>query len=121
MLLSTAMPTVSARPAKPVRVNAALKARITANKMSMFNSKRDVGHQAGEVVVEQHERRHEDAGEDHRLGALADRVCTQGGTGIQLADRLLRQRGGQAAGVEHVDQVLDLPAGEVAGDLLRGR
>ena len=38
MLLSTAMPTVRARPAKPVRVKAALNASMTANRISMFNT-----------------------------------------------------------------------------------
>ena len=106
------MPTVRARPAKPVRVKAALIVSITANSISMFKHQGDVGHHAGEAVVPEHEQRHEDRGDDHRVGALVDRVAAQRGAAVELADRLLGQRGGQAAGVEHVHQVLHFLLGE---------
>ena len=52
----------------------------------------DVGHHAGEAVVPEHEQRHEDRGDDHRVGALLDGVAAEGGTDEDVADRLLVPR-----------------------------
>ena len=46
-----------------------------------------------------------------------DRVAAQFGADRLLADRLLFQRGGKAAGVEHADDEIDFGFGEIAGDL----
>ena len=77
---------------------------------------RDVGHDAAEAIVPEHEQRHENRRDDHRVGALLDRVASERRTAVQLADRLFRQRHRQAAGVEHVDQFLNLLLREIAAD-----
>ena len=61
-------------------------------------------------------KRHEDRGDEHGLVRLVDRVAAQRGPGVELADRLRGQGGRQAAGVEHVHQVVDLLLREAAGD-----
>jgi len=72
MLLSTAMPTVRANPAKPVKVK-----RVEGTHHGEQDQHVSINAMlapSGEVIVEEHEQRHEDAGDDHRPRACIDRV-----------------------------------------------
>ena len=61
----------------------------------------DVGHHAGEPIVDEHEQGHEDRGDEHGPGAVLDRVAAEGGTDEDVADRLFFQGQRQVARLEH--------------------
>ena len=78
---------------------------------------RQVGDEPGEPVIGQHEGKHHDRRQQHRAGTGADRVGTELGADLLLADRLAHEGRRQAAGVEHAHQEIDVRLLEAAGDL----
>ena len=87
----------------------------------MFKARTEHGHQAGKAVVEEHEQRHGDRRDDHRELALPDGLRPQRGLGGHVADRRRLQGGGQAAGVDDLDDLVDFLLGEIAGDAAADR
>ena len=63
---------------------------------------------------------HGDEGQHDGPDAALNRVLAERGAHGAFADRLRLERGGQAAGAEDVDEVVDFLLREVAGDLALG-
>ena len=106
MLASTAMPTVSTRPAIPGSVSDASNAGQDRDHVEHVQDHRDVRDEPGQPVVDQHEQDDGRRADVHRELGLLDRVAPHRRADLGLEG--LAQRRRQRARAEHRDQVLGL-------------
>ena len=76
---------------------------------------REVGHQAGQAIIDHHKQDHRSPGDQRGADALFDGVPAQRGTDRQILDDL--QRRGQGTGPEHDRKIVGLLHAERPGNL----
>ena len=106
-LASTAIPIVSARPARPGSEKVDLDERHRADQEDHVQHQRDHGDEPGEAVVDDHEDRHDQHRDPDREDALGDRVFAQGRADFLFLERVGLRLAGRLPARRICDQVLD--------------
>ena len=108
-LASTAMPIVSARPARPGQREGRLHEGHRADQQDHVQDQGDDRDDAGEPVVDDHEDRHDEHRDPDGADALGDRVLAEGRPDLLLLQRgRVRALAGRLPAWRMLDQVLDL-------------